>query len=167
MNPVIRSIILLPGLVLIVIPFLLVFITTVLFHEPLMAPGILPLIVSLIFFLLGFLLMGVTIRLFASQGHGTLAPWDPPKHLILTGPYRYVRNPMIIGVLLVLLAESLLFQSQLLVLWMIIFFLGNIMYIPLVEEPRLRERFGSEYDTYTKEVPRWIPRRSPWENHHR
>jgi protein-S-isoprenylcysteine O-methyltransferase Ste14 len=95
-------------------------------------------------------------------GDGTPAPWDPPQKLVIRGPYRHVRNPMITGVLLMLLAEALWFQSWPLALWMLIFFLGNFVYFPLVEEKGLEKRFGNDYREYKAHVPRWIPRLHPW-----
>ena len=70
---------------------------------------------------------------------------------------------MISGVLLVLLAEALLFQSWPITAWMILFFAGNAIYFPLVEEKGLEKRFGDEYLKYKARVPRWIPRLRPWE----
>ena len=83
-----------------------------------------------------------TSTLFMKGGHGTPAPWEPPKRLVIRGPYRYVRNPMISGVLFILLAEALLFQSWPVAVWMIIFFIGNSIYFPLMEEKGLEKRFG-------------------------
>jgi protein-S-isoprenylcysteine O-methyltransferase Ste14 len=112
----------------------------------------------------GLLLMVATIRMFVTVGHGTLAPWDPPQHLVMRGVYRHVRNPMISGVLFVLLGESLITASRPLFGWFLIFALINAIYIPLLEEPGLVHRFGDEYRTYKRHVPRWIPRLTPWEN---
>jgi protein-S-isoprenylcysteine O-methyltransferase Ste14 len=103
-----------------------------------------------------------TSVLFLKFGGGTPAPWDPPKKLVIRGPYRYVRNPMITGVLLILFAEALLLQSWAITLWMIIFFIGNAIYFPLVEEKGLGKRFGNQYRNYKAHVPRWIPRLRPW-----
>jgi protein-S-isoprenylcysteine O-methyltransferase Ste14 len=78
------------------------------------------------------------------------------------GPYRYVRNPMISGVVFILLAEGLLFDSRTHFSWALIFAAANFIQIPLMEEPMLRERFGSAYDEYCRHVPRLIPRLRPW-----
>ncbi len=95
---------------------------------------------------------------FAFADRGTPAPFDPPKALVARGLYRYVRNPMYLSVLLVLLGESLLFKSLLLLryaaLWWFIVFLFVLFY----EEPALRRKFGSSYESYCAGVPRWIPR---------
>jgi protein-S-isoprenylcysteine O-methyltransferase Ste14 len=111
----------------------------------------------------GVLLFASSLRRFASEGGGTLAPWDPPRHLVVRGPYRYVRNPMISGVILVLLGEAALLSSRALLSWAGIFALINAIYIPLLEEPLLADRFGEAYAAYRRHVPRLIPRLRPWE----
>jgi protein-S-isoprenylcysteine O-methyltransferase Ste14 len=103
-----------------------------------------------------------TVRLFVKFGNGTPAPWDPPKKLVIRGPYRHVRNPMITGALLILLAETLLFQSWPLSIWMVVFFIGNTIYFRFIEEKGLEKRFGDDYQKYKARVPRWIPRLQPW-----
>jgi protein-S-isoprenylcysteine O-methyltransferase Ste14 len=115
---------------------------------------------------LGLLLVGSTIRQFATRGHGTLAPWDPPEKLVVSGIYRRVRNPMITGVVLLLCAESLFFRSLVLAGWMAVVFALNALYIPWVEEPGLVRRFGAAYEEYRAHVPRWIPRLTPWDPPH-
>jgi protein-S-isoprenylcysteine O-methyltransferase Ste14 len=110
----------------------------------------------------GFALWIWTVRLFMRIGKGTLAPWDPTRQLVVEGPYRRVRNPMITAVLAVLLGEAALFGSLALLTWAA-FVLGiNWVYFVLVEEPGLERRFGDEYHAYRGNVPRWIPRRTPW-----
>jgi protein-S-isoprenylcysteine O-methyltransferase Ste14 len=104
-----------------------------------------------------------TVSLFARIGKGTLAPWDPTSRLVVVGPYRHVRNPMISGVLTVLLGEAALFGSLPLLVWFGAAFAVNAVYFPLVEEPGLRERFGGDYEAYCAKVPRWLPRLRPWE----
>lgn len=110
------------------------------------------------------------VSLFTDHGDGTPAPWDPPKHLVVRGIYRHVRNPMMEGVFCVLLGESLLFGSLPLFLWFLFFVLANLLYIPLMEEPKLLRRFGTPYHLYMQNVSRWLPRKNPWkgsneENH--
>jgi protein-S-isoprenylcysteine O-methyltransferase Ste14 len=99
-----------------------------------------------------------TISLFVRVGRGTLAPWDPTQRLVAQGPYRRVRNPMISGVGAILVGEVLIAGSPWLALWFAIFAALNAVYIPLVEEPGLRERFGEDYNAYADAVPRWRPR---------
>jgi protein-S-isoprenylcysteine O-methyltransferase Ste14 len=110
----------------------------------------------------GLALFGASLRRFATEGHGTLAPWDPPRELVVRGPYRYVRNPMISGVLLVLLGEALVLRSRPHFLWACTFFAINGVYIPLLEEPSLEGRFGESYRQYCRHVPRLLPRLRPW-----
>jgi protein-S-isoprenylcysteine O-methyltransferase Ste14 len=117
---------------------------------------------GLVLVALGLALVAWTVALFARIGRGTLAPWDPTSRLVVAGPYRHVRNPMISGVLAVLLGEAAVFASVPLLLWFAAVFLVNAVYFPLVEEPGLRRRFGDEYEAYRVSVPRWIPRRRPW-----
>ena len=110
----------------------------------------------------GFYFLTRTIRLFARFGRGTLAPWAPPRKLVVRDIYRYTRNPMITGVLGVLLGEALLFDSTGLLYVFAGFVLVNLVYIPLLEEPGLGRRFGADYECYRRNVPRWIPRLRPW-----
>jgi protein-S-isoprenylcysteine O-methyltransferase Ste14 len=109
----------------------------------------------------GLTLMIATIGLFVRVGRGTLAPWSPTERLVVQGPYRWVRNPMISGVLFVLLGEALVFRSAGVFAWWAFFLLGNSIYMPLSEEPGLEARFGEAYLRYKREVPRWLPRLSP------
>jgi protein-S-isoprenylcysteine O-methyltransferase Ste14 len=115
-----------------------------------------------IFLLSGLGLLGWCIRLFASVGQGTLAPWDPTTNMVAVGPYRYVRNPMISGVALVLIGEALLLGSWIIGMWAGVFILINHTYFLLSEEPGLENRFGEPYREYKTIVPRWIPRLKPW-----
>jgi protein-S-isoprenylcysteine O-methyltransferase Ste14 len=112
---------------------------------------------------LGLALMVATIRLFATVGEGTLAPWDPPRRLVVRGVYRHVRNPMIAGVFLVLLGEAVAAASLPLLGWFAFFVAANLLYIPLVEEPGLARRFGEAYLEYRRNVPRWMPRWRAWQ----
>jgi protein-S-isoprenylcysteine O-methyltransferase Ste14 len=111
---------------------------------------------------LGLVLMARSIALFHRVGGGTLAPWNPTARLVVRGVYRHVRNPMISGVLCVLLGEGALFGSPALLAWFGLFAALNAIYIPLFEEPGLERRFGADYLLYKRNVPRWIPRLRPW-----
>jgi protein-S-isoprenylcysteine O-methyltransferase Ste14 len=113
-------------------------------------------------FLIGLSLFVSSLRRFARDGEGTLAPWDPPRRLVIHGPYRYVRNPMISGVLFVLFGEALILLSGPHVQWALIFLLINFIYIPLLEERQLKARFGEAYVEYCRHVPRLLPRIRPW-----
>ncbi len=99
---------------------------------------------------------------FARFADGTPAPWDPPEQFVVRGPYRYVRNPMILGVFHILLGQALMLQSYPLFTWFVIFVSANAFYIPFVEEERLARRFRGSYVRYKTHVPRWIPRTTPW-----
>jgi protein-S-isoprenylcysteine O-methyltransferase Ste14 len=115
----------------------------------------------------GLLAIGVVLFLaslgrFVSEGKGTLAPWDPPRRLVVRGPYRYVRNPMISGVVIVLFGEAALLLARPHFLWALVFLGLNAVYIPLLEEPLLAERFGADYSQYRRHVPRLLPRWRPW-----
>lgn len=112
--------------------------------------------------LIGLTLFTSTLIRFARTGRGTLAPWDPPRVLVVQGVYRYVRNPMISGVLFILFAEALLTGSRRIFIWFVLFLTINLVYIPLLEEPGLEARFGNRYDVYKKNVPRWLPRVKAW-----
>ena len=125
-------------------------------------PQILAQILGVLLLVVGLVLFSASLRKFATEGEGTLAPWDPPRRLVVRGPYRYVRNPMISGVVLVLFGEALVLLSRPHFGWALIFLAVNFVYIPLLEEPDLRIRFGDSYAEYCRHVPRLIPRLSPW-----
>lgn len=109
-------------------------------------------------FILGFALFGWCVSFFARVGQGTLAPWDPTRNLVAIGPYRYVRNPMISGVALMLIAQALFWGSWIMGVWACSFIVINYIYFVLSEEPGLEKRFGENYRAYEANVPRWIPR---------
>jgi protein-S-isoprenylcysteine O-methyltransferase Ste14 len=148
------AVLLLPGVVTIGVPGVIVWQTDAGLRPPAVV-GI-PLITA------GVLLVISTVALFVTVGRGTLAPWDPTTRLVVEGPYRYVRNPMISGVLFTLLGEAACFASFPLLTWFAAVLGVNAVYFPLVEERGLRRRFGAEYDEYAANVPRWIPRLRPW-----
>lgn len=110
----------------------------------------------------GLLLAVASVWKFATEGKGTLAPWDPPRRFVVHGPYRFVRNPMISGVILILLGEAAVLRSPAHGVWAAAFSVLNLLYIPLVEEPQLERRFGDSYREYRRNVRRFIPRLTPW-----
>lgn len=118
---------------------------------------------GIILLAIGLFLFSSSLRRFATEGEGTLAPWDPPRRLVLHGPYRYVRNPMISGVIFVLLGEATVLLSKPHLEWALIFLVANFIYIPILEEPQLKNRFGNDYVEYCRNVPRLIPRLRPWQ----
>ena len=95
---------------------------------------------------------------FFAEGRGTLAPVDPPKHLVIHGLYRYVRNPMYVSVMTILLGEAVFFASLPILIEAVIFFIVTNLFIRWYEEPALQEQFGESYEEYKKSVRRWIPR---------
>src|SRR5580693_6391980 len=106
-----------------------------------------------------------TVLLFDREGKGTLGVGKvlgEPVHLVVEGPYRHVRNPMISGVLAILLGEAAVAASGSLLLWFAIFLTLQEVAIRFWEEPHLAQRYGSEYLDYRQNVPRWIPRISAW-----
>jgi protein-S-isoprenylcysteine O-methyltransferase Ste14 len=110
----------------------------------------------------GLAMLVWTVTLFIRVGRGTLAPWDPTRRLVVRGPYAHVRNPMISGVLALLIGEAVAFGAWQLWTWAGLFLAINHGYFVLSEEPGLVRRFGDEYEEYRRHVPRWIPRRTPW-----
>ena len=162
-STLIKAIIVLPGTVLVFVPWLLARLAAG------SSAGMSPAVptqgrfwLGLVLAAVGFLLAAWTMRLFVTRGEGTPAPWAPPRKLVVLGPYRHVRNPMITGVLLMLGAESLLLGSCPIAGWTLVFFLLSTIYMARVEEPGLERRFGEDYRRYRASVPRWIPRRAPW-----
>lgn len=100
---------------------------------------------------------------FAIQGLGTPAPVAPPQHLVVTGLYRYVRNPMYVAVLSLIFGQGLLFGCVRLLEYGLVVWLGFFAFVLLYEEPALRRKFGEEYEEFCARVPRWIPRLKPLE----
>jgi protein-S-isoprenylcysteine O-methyltransferase Ste14 len=103
------------------------------------------------------------VRDFAVRGRGTLAPVDPPRELVAAGLYRFVRNPMYVGVATTLVGHALFFGSAELLGYAALVVGGFHLFVTLYEEPHLERRFGESYRRYRASVPRWIPRppRSP------
>jgi protein-S-isoprenylcysteine O-methyltransferase Ste14 len=95
---------------------------------------------------------------FAMIGRGTPAPFDPPRRLVIRGPYRFVRNPMYIGAGLALASAALFYESLPLLAYAGLFFLATHVFVMLYEEPTLRRTFGEEYEAYCRQVGRWWPR---------
>ena len=156
MSPVLRTVvftIVVPGFWTVLLPYWLVRGARVHLHSDVIA------------MLGGFLaVFGVVLYLacafwgFAMRGGGTPAPIDPPKKLVIIGPYCIVRNPMYWSVLFVMLGEAAVLHSALLAEWAVLFFLSTCLFVLFYEEPTLRANFGVEYEDYCRRVPRWLPR---------
>lgn len=97
---------------------------------------------------------------FAISGRGTPAPIAAPKHLVVRGLYRYIRNPMYVGVLLVIIGWAMFLQSREVLVYGAVIGIGFHCFVVLIEEPLLKSKFGEAYEGYCKEVGRWLPRRS-------
>ena len=151
----ILTIIILPFNVLITIPYIILYYSE---HVQRMDPLQWKTWLGSILILVGLILFIKMLSLFFKTGKGTLASWDPPKCLIIKGPYRYVRNPMITGVLTMLVGQAFLFNSISIMIWAMLFFLINTLYFIFKEEPDLEKRFGDEYAEYRKNVPMWFPK---------
>ena len=155
-----RDIIILPFTVTVIVPYLI--------YKG--GQGIIPdhiilKIMGGVILLSGGMLFFYTVFLFDTIGKGTLAPWASPRKLVVAGPYKYCRNPMITGVFFILIGEAFVFHSTSILIWAGVFFLINTLYFIWKEEPALYERFGDDYLTYKENVPRWMPRLKPYEHY--
>ncbi|HUB51348.1 MAG TPA: isoprenylcysteine carboxylmethyltransferase family protein [Terracidiphilus sp.] len=99
---------------------------------------------------------------FIRVGKGTLLPTNATEHLVVSGAYRYVRNPMYVGVLTSLAAEAALFRSTKLIVELIAAIIAAHVFVCLYEEPTLARRYGQDYAAFKRNVPRWLPRITPW-----
>ena len=106
----------------------------------------------------GGALAAACVAVFATRGKGTPAPFDPPRHFVASGPYRYVRNPMYVGALGVMSGVGLVVGSPAILLLAIAFWALTYLFVVLYEEPDLERRFGASYAEYRRSVGRWIPR---------
>jgi protein-S-isoprenylcysteine O-methyltransferase Ste14 len=97
---------------------------------------------------------------FVFVGKGTPAPFDPPRKLVIRGPYRFVRNPMYIGAGMTLAGAALYYESLSILIYACLFFVITHLFVVLYEEPTLRRTFGDEYEAYCRRVRRWRPRPS-------
>lgn len=154
-----KAILILPFNVLISIPLLVLYFSD---FELIGVNNIFLLFLMILLFVSGLILMIWTMKLFAQIGKGSPAPWNPVNKLITDGPYAYVRNPMLLGVFLFLGGECLMFQSWPLFYYLLTFIGINIVYFPLSEEKGLYKRYGKEYLEYKRNVPRFIPRLTPY-----
>ncbi|NBA85933.1 isoprenylcysteine carboxyl methyltransferase [Emticicia sp. CRIBPO] len=111
---------------------------------------------GLFLFISGLIVMLICIFNFAVKGRGTLSPADPTKKLVLEGLYRYSRNPMYVGVMMILIGESVYTGSFSLLVYSLVILAAFHLFIVFREEPRLQRDFGEEYTEYSQKVRRWI-----------
>jgi protein-S-isoprenylcysteine O-methyltransferase Ste14 len=145
-----------PGLVLVYLPWLI---------TRLRMPSQQPLgqtISSVLLIVIGLIPLSESVIRFVVKGRGTLMPAVPTERLVVSGLYRYVRNPMYIGVITALGGEALLFRSRHLAAYALIVFAIMHLFVCLYEEPRLTRTYGDSYLSYKSNVPRWFPRLNPW-----
>ncbi|MGH7568871.1 MAG: methyltransferase family protein [Gemmatimonadales bacterium] len=114
-------------------------------------------VASLAVLVLGAALALGCILTFALVGQGTPAPFDPPRNLVVAGPYRWVRNPMYIGAGLVLVGAGLFYASVGLLAFAVGFWTAAHLFVVFYEEPTLLRAFGAQYSDYYHAVPRWLP----------
>jgi protein-S-isoprenylcysteine O-methyltransferase Ste14 len=152
-----RDILLMPFTVTFIIPYLLYD-----SRDPFISHSLTTKLIGWLIAVGGSALFVYTVFLFKILGQGTLAPWEPTKKLIIEGPYRYCRNPMISGVFFMITGEGLMLYSTSILAWAVAFFIINTLYFIFVEERSMLQRFGSDYLKYKKHVPRWIPRLRPF-----
>jgi protein-S-isoprenylcysteine O-methyltransferase Ste14 len=106
----------------------------------------------------GAIVIETTTR-FALQGRGTPAPWAPPERFVERGSYRFVRSPMYLGVILLVVGQGLLLGRAVLYAWAVAAWLIFTGFLAFYEEPQLHDRFGASYDDYRRRVRRWLPTR--------
>ena len=143
-----------PGTVTVLVPYLLAREDIVAFDGALSAAHLAGAVLAFCGALLGLWSAG----LFATVGKGTPAPIDPPKDLVAVGAYRFVRNPMYVGVASILLGEALFFKSWNLLAYALVVIAAFIAFVHLYEEPVLRRKFGKAYEDYCRQVGRWLPK---------
>lgn len=145
-----------PGMTLVLGPWLITRlrvpsgepIALAIFSCALMALGLIPLFDSMVRFIVA--------------GRGTLVPAVPTEHLVVTGLYRYVRNPMYAGVATAIVGETLLFRSWSMLIYAVLVWLAMHLFVCFYEERRLFRTYGQEYARFKQNVPRWVPRMTPW-----
>jgi protein-S-isoprenylcysteine O-methyltransferase Ste14 len=104
-----------------------------------------------------------SIQRFVVVGRGTLVPTAPTEHLVVSGFYRHVRNPMYVGILIALAGEAVLFERRAMVAYLAIVWLAVHLFVRFYEEPTLTRRYCDEYLRFKQNVPRWLPRLTPWQ----
>ncbi len=149
-----KAIIILPFNVTVIIPFLILYFSNFQYK----VPDVWQIFFGICLLFFGLSLFIWTVVLFQKIGKGTLAPWACTKHLVVEGPFKVVRNPMITAVLLILVSEAVILNAVNIFYWMLTFFIINCVYFKLFEEKQLERNFGDEYLEYKKNVPMWFPK---------
>ena len=158
-----KVVLILPGNVLVTIPLLIFLFTRNLYSYSLVDFRSALFYLAIFFLVPGLLLAIWSVRTFYSKGgDGTPGPWRPVSNLVISGPYQYVRNPMLLGVFLLLLFESVYFTSKPLFYWFLVFVIINIIYFKNFEEKDLVKRFGKNYEDYKSKVPMFFPKLTPY-----
>jgi protein-S-isoprenylcysteine O-methyltransferase Ste14 len=146
-----------PGVVAGLIPFVITR-----WRMPWQPPALVPIaIVAALGILSGIIVLLDAFARFA-RADGTPAPPAPTAHLVVVGPYRYVRNPMYVGVLAIILGQALLFGSWGCLLYACVAFAAVFLFVKTYEEPTLTKVYGEEYLEYRRHVRGWVPRVTPW-----
>ena len=158
-----KVVLILPGNILLTIPLLIFLLTRNFYSYNLIGPRTFLFYVAIFILALGLFLAIWSVRTFYAQGgDGTPGPWRPVSNLVISGPYKYVRNPMLLGVFCLLLFESMFFTSMPFFYWFMIFFVSNIIYFKIIEEEELIKRFGSDYKDYKNNVSMLLPKFTPY-----
>jgi protein-S-isoprenylcysteine O-methyltransferase Ste14 len=145
-----------PGIILVYLPFWITH-----FRVPTGEP-LWQVLVAVVLMLAGLIPALESVRRFIYVGHGTLMPVAPPERLVVSGLYRYVRNPMYAGVMVALCGEMILFWNRGMLIEGLLTCMCLDIFIRIYEEPSLLRRYAEEYLRYASRVPRWLPRLSPW-----
>ena len=116
-----------------------------------------PQIIGAVVAVIGFVVAIACVLTFVFVGRGTAAPFDPPRRLVVRGPYRLIRNPMYLGSGLALLGAAAFYESVLLAGYAAVYFLAMHLLVVLYEEPTLKRIFGADYEAYVTQVGRWLP----------
>jgi protein-S-isoprenylcysteine O-methyltransferase Ste14 len=119
-------------------------------------------VVGVLLIAAGLLVLLDSFARFAVQGLGTPAPIFPTRHLVVSGLFRYVRNPMYVAVVSLIFGQGMFFGSVRILEYGIVVWVGFYLFVLLYEEPTLRKSYGLEYEEFCANVPRWIPRFRPW-----
>jgi protein-S-isoprenylcysteine O-methyltransferase Ste14 len=147
-----------PAIVLVLVPFAITK-----FRVPAGEP-LAQILVAAALILAGLAPLFDSMARFVVIGRGTLVPTVPTEHLVVSGLYRFVRNPMYVGVLTVIAGEALLFWNRGMIVHFAVVFLAIHLFVLFYEEPRLTRTYPVEYKRYQRNVPRWLPRLTPWRN---